>query len=221
LGNNLYAYCSNNSMKYIDTFGQSFLVDVFRQVKSKCTEIVTSAQKVLAKKTQEELTKALKIISYVKDNNIGNGKCKNLPDYSKELNKVLSSNALTVLYLKEVKSTDYSAVYFYDNVKPRGMWDYKRKEQWKKDVKTPYLGVTGEFCFNGEVMTAEDFGNIHFGYVGTALGFPDWMLFIGGGYASEGISLQLIHYPYFGDSFQDHINIQKGIDMYYKGIKRR
>lgn len=93
-------------------------------------------------------------------------------------------------------------------------WDYKRQTQWERDINVPYLGVTGEFMYNGEITTAEDFGNIHYGYVGKSMGFTDEILYFGGGYAHCGNNIKVLIGPYYCDDPNDYKAIKRGIDMY-------
>ncbi|MBN1325955.1 hypothetical protein JW977_03160, partial [Candidatus Falkowbacteria bacterium] len=51
---------------------------------------------------------------------------------------------------------------FYEKVKSGGDWDYKTQER--------------EFFFNGTLYGSEDFGNINYGYCGTAGGFSKGLL---------------------------------------------
>ncbi len=52
----------------------------------------------------------------------------------------------------------YNAVSFYNQVKPGGPWDYKTVDS------------RGFYFFNGKLVSAEDFGNLNYGYAGTAYG---------------------------------------------------
>lgn len=125
-----------------------------------------------------------------------------LPDYTKQLNKVLQENTNIAKKYENISYIE-TGLFFYDVEKSGGIWDYKLKDNWERDINVPYLGTKGKFLYNGQITTAEDFGNIHYGYVGSSVGFPSTILFIGGGYAKCGITKN------------DHIGIQKGIDMYY------
>jgi RHS repeat-associated protein len=51
---------------------------------------------------------------------------------------------------------------FVNHVKPNGDWDYKRQDRW--------------FFFGGKLYNSEDFGNLHYGYVGTAAGIGSKIL---------------------------------------------
>ncbi|MFA5188564.1 MAG: RHS repeat-associated core domain-containing protein [Patescibacteria group bacterium] len=51
---------------------------------------------------------------------------------------------------------------FYDQVRSGGDWDYKQQDR--------------EFFFNGSLYSSEDFGNLNYGYCGTAGGFSKGLL---------------------------------------------
>ena len=86
-----------------------------------------------------------------------------------------------------------------------GDWDYK----WNPNWQVPYPYFNGEnmnvnnnknwypwIYFEGELMSADKFGNLNLGYVGTKMGFPLWILL---NPATSGA----------GDGYW----VQKGIDM--------
>ena len=73
-----------------------------------------------------------------------------------------------------------------------------------------------EFYFRGKMITLEAYGNINYGYVGKALGIPDVILYVGGGFAAvthKG-SDKSWRPDYFFDSEEDHENISWGIQIY-------
>ncbi|MDD2628147.1 MAG: polymorphic toxin type 44 domain-containing protein [Clostridia bacterium] len=91
-------------------------------------------------------------------------------------------------------------------------WDYKRKAQWENDIGVPYLGIDGLFIWDGAVMNAEQFGNMHYGIVATAMGYPSVVTYFGGGAAAKGIKGALLGGPFrWGDTKEDHYWIKKGI----------
>ena len=100
---------------------------------------------------------------------------------------------------------------FYNAVKDRGKWDYKRRpkgSEWR-----PRNGV---FSVNGKKMTAEQLGNINYGFTGSVLGFPAPVLRMAGGFVAiknSGINWEDWWYDF--DSKEDAEMIQLGIDMEY------
>lgn len=203
LSHNLYLYCSNNPVSNMDKNGLGLLSIIVKVVKCvfKIYKKVKSAiQKINSTNTTtSESTK----------NN------QNLPDYTEALNKVLIKNSAQATVMKNSVSSPSSLNYFYEQVKSNGEWDYKVEENWVRDIDVPYLGVTGEFLYNGQVTTAEEFGNIHYGFIGTHMGYSSTILFMGGGYAKCGIDVRIFEPPYYCDDENDHYGIQRGIDMYY------
>ena len=85
-----------------------------------------------------------------------------------------------------------------------------------------------KFLFSGKVVDREELGNITYGYLGKAKNFPDEILYLGGGVASQGKNLtemilnsaknlvELLNDPYYGDSKEDHESIEFGIKLYNK-----
>ena len=127
---------------------------------------------------------------------------------------------------KEVK-------WFFEQVTHRGPWDVKVDESWQKTIgitPMPRFGIRGGneyFFFSGYYIDREELGNITYGYLGTAMNFPDIILYIGGGVASKGKKVHemllnsLIHIkdfkpPYYGDSKEDHEFVEIGVNLYKK-----
>lgn len=137
-----------------------------------------------------------------------------LPDYSKELNRVLKENAKEAQKYRKKSSYVDSLTYFKNKENHKAEWDYKREDNWERDIKVPYLETSGKFIYNGEVTTAEDFGNIHYDYVGKAMGFSNTLLYVGGGYVHCGPNVKVLIGPYNCDDENDHRSIKRGIDMY-------
>ncbi len=138
-----------------------------------------------------------------------------MPDYTKELNTLLTKNIVKAEVVNHSTIPAVSNSYFYMKVKSGGAWDYKIKDNWERDLDVPYLGNRGLFMYNGKLTTAEDFGNINYGYVGSAMGYLPTILYMGGGYAKCGITVKIMDSPYHCDDENDHEMIKRGIDMYY------
>lgn len=195
LSHNVYAYCLNNPINLYDPNGNSPLFAIINKIVGTIKEIANKAVEVLIKVAKTETVKNI-IKKY---------------DYSDELNKLIDKNIAIV----SSKSAVLDIVWFKNQVDNRGPWDYKRKESWERDISKPFLGYNGIFKFNGMSMTAEQFGNLHYGIVGTAMGYSPNILFMGGGYANVGFVSFLFQWPpYWGDSEEDHYYIQLGIDYY-------
>ena len=123
--------------------------------------------------------------------------------------------------------------WFHNKVNHNADWDIKMPKHWIEqfpalkdfDVKDDKNNFN-KFIFEGELITAEDLGNITYGYFGRSMGFGDTLLYAGGGYAAVGNNAddKRVYDPsaYYGDTKQDHNMIEKGIDLYnayYQGDK--
>ena len=100
---------------------------------------------------------------------------------------------------------------FYNAVKDRGKWDYKRRPKGSE-----WIPRNGVFSVNGKKMTAEQLGNINYGFTGSVLGFPAPVLHMAGGFVAiknSGINWEDWWYDF--DSKEDAEMIQLGIDMEY------
>ena len=100
---------------------------------------------------------------------------------------------------------------FYNAVKDRGKWDYKRRPK-----ASEWIPRNGVFSVNGKKMTAEQLGNINYGFTGSVLGFPAPVLHMAGGFVAiknSGINWEDWWYDF--DSKEDAEMIQLGIDMEY------
>lgn len=110
-----------------------------------------------------------------------------------------------------------SFLWFYRQVKPGAMWDVKIEEIWSAEIPdAPYIGQQTKFLFRGYEISAEDMGNIMYGYTGRAVGFGKTTLFWGGGVAKQkSINNDAVNTgPYYGDDPNDHENIDFGYDLF-------
>ena len=104
--------------------------------------------------------------------------------------------------------TTYRYVYFYDKVKYGGVWDFKAR------YSDP-MNTTAKF--NGEIISIEEFGNIHYGYVGKAGGFGDEELKLAAGIAQKAAGSEWSFESYWDDP-RDQENIEYGIELYEDGF---
>ena len=190
LSYNLYLYASNNPLNLLDHTGNK----AFSFIAEKIVGFLDNTIKAL-KKALLQLP---------------------LPDYTTEINEILVKNTTEAKIISESLTAPNSLSYFYEKEKKHGPWDYKEKENWNRDFSVPYTEV---FKWNGKVMTPEDFGNIHYGFVGTAMGYSPELLFMGGGYAKCDWDIRILTDKYNCDDRNDHIAIKYGIDL-YNGVEK-
>ncbi len=106
---------------------------------------------------------------------------------------------------------------FKNNVQSGGPWDLKRLSEW--DNSSLYI-------FDGRLVDRDAPGNIMYGYMGCAYGFPDWVLYYAASLAQymDGTvqTKWLIMFPNstLGDDPLDQLNIKLGID-YFKKIHKK
>jgi hypothetical protein len=111
----------------------------------------------------------------------------------------------------DIMKKNYLNLFFFNTqVKTEGAWDFKNKE--RSDYRS-------YFWFNGELISAEEFGNIHYGYVGNAGGIPTGLLIDAPGIAQikRGTSDPSFWLTNFDDPL-DTANILRGIRAYKSGF---
>lgn len=117
----------------------------------------------------------------------------------------------------------YDFVWFYNQVKTDADWDIKLEEKWNTTIASgTYPGnCLTQVMLYGELTTPEALGNITYGYLGTAAGFPKSILLKGGDAAANGVSFRpkgiykgLQGIVISADSQEDKANIIKGINWY-------
>ena len=122
--------------------------------------------------------------------------------------------------------------WFFKQVTHKGPWDLKIDNSWRQTLgiqPIPAYGVKGKpnekFKFSGKIVDREMLGNMTYGYLGKAMGFPDIILYLGGGVAAQGKSFPEmvinsaknigdLKPPYYGDTKEDHECIEFGIQLY-------
>ena len=193
LSNNLFSYCNNNPIMYIDTTGRWIISGLILIVG--LTSIAITASIVVGAKTSKKGEKS---------------KSKNKIGTSKEFKKTLTENLKTAQEDTKYLNFISKAVYFANKVKTYGEWDLKNQKQWEKS----------EFNYDNLEMEAQDIGNYHYGYIGTALGFGENFLIAAGGIyqiKSRTATLETcLTIGTFCDDPRDTKFIKAGIQGYYK-----
>ncbi len=116
-------------------------------------------------------------------------------------------------------------LYFFEQVTHKGPWDIKVTKRWEEKFHIAAPGAHEKFKFHSYELTKEDLGNLTYGYLGSALGLHPLTLYIGGGAANQGKSpiemalavisqTKLYTPPDYGDDHNDHINVERGINLY-------
>ena len=200
---NLYAYCLNSPIIGCDKNGNSFILATLNNIKESVTNVVNKIKDVIrpiiaAVGAELQLiinrAKAKKVLSDINDKQM---------DYLVNVPNGLGGGGaiFTGVYDK------YR--WFYEQVNHGAPMDYKLKERrplWAMGLDS--------FYFRGRLITFEEYGNINYGYVGKALGIPDFILYAGGGYAALSRTGDRGSIVYFFDSEADHNNISWGIEIY-------
>lgn len=74
---------------------------------------------------------------------------------------------------------------FKERVESKGVWDYKLPIIREKESLLKHIKNEEYVYFNGYVMTWEEFGNYHYGYVGAARGMGISLLIVGSLHAAK------------------------------------
>ncbi len=117
--------------------------------------------------------------------------------------------------------------WFYFKVEPEAIWDIKLQKNWEAQFPEQKEGVkffeqSYPFVFLGNVVTAEDMGNILFGATGAAMGFEQEFLKWAGAtpniapanIVDDFTNLSNLVKSYFGDSERDLEKIEYGVRFY-------
>ncbi len=185
----------------------------------------------------------------------------NAPDYTDAINQALEKNIDKFAMYKCSRALveDYKAKYtffeyperyanawtadnilliasmkeFYEQMKTGGPMDIKVEEMWEDMFGNSAPFTRDPFIFEGEAITADELGNINYGYVGTALGYSEEVLLAGGGFAhSKAIARSSgnneryfivigLSQENFGERPEDVIRIKQGIELYKERNKTK
>jgi RHS repeat-associated protein len=125
---------------------------------------------------------------------------------------MLRSNAERMRDAQPASFRDYGLSEFVRLVQPRGEWDFLSRANEKAKGR-------GYFFFGDTLYSAEDYGNIHYGYVGTAGGFGPSGLKAGGGLAQIYKKDSMLGwYNSYLDDPRDQENIMRGIAAYNSSL---
>ena len=103
--------------------------------------------------------------------------------------------------------------YFISLVNHDHAWDIKRPERWQETIGSTFPGYNKYALFNGRFFTPEDLGNLTYGYIGAHLGMGSGILRLGSFVAAGA--------PLGGDALfnesKDSGYVQLGVDLYLNG----
>ena len=156
LGDNMYLYCNNNPISYVDSDGNSILAGMVIGIAAVGTVILLNSI--------NRMKKAKKEIKKVQNK-------KNIPDRTKQLNETLKKNADNMeRYIYPNQPPVIKMNNFINNVKENGPMDLKNIKEFQSTIS-----------YNEIIMEPQDVGNFNFGYIGRAYGYPTEFLADGAG----------------------------------------
>lgn len=158
LGYNMYLYCNNNFIIFLDPSGHI----LFSMVAALAT-----AGAIMIGVTVYENRKSKKEIKSVQDKYPNS--CPN-PIKSEQFGRTLKENAASIQNDTKYMNGIQKVNYFIDNVKDHAKYDLKNTGDWDEDI-----------YYNFTVLESQDIGNFNFGYIGRALGYDIEFLTTGAG----------------------------------------
>jgi len=130
-------------------------------------------------------------------------------------------NFALIMAKSEFESHQLDFHWFADQVKAEGPWDIKLPDKWRNTIGTTFPGAGHVVRLNGTFVTPEDIGNQTYGYLGSAAGFPEDVLLMGGDAATTGFDGSASTIPagtlgviISADSPNDKANIRIGVNWY-------
>ena len=143
LDKNMFAYCANNPVMFRDPNGCSYEITI--------PAIGNSGRYEISQPTDD-----IKDIGVVYNN--GTYTVAPVIDVTQDLNTAMKNNALEIQIYAENHNDIELMLYFTNKVRPNGDWDYKVQLQSNQQYK-----------YNDMILRFDDIGNIHYGYVGSAI----------------------------------------------------
>ena len=159
----------------------------------------------LIHRTENDISVGVEIVMA---RNINAGGRKQYKDYTNPIGTALL-NAQMEFGMNRRKSG-----WFAKKVCNQGPWNVKRnKKIWESTLGVSYPG-SAKIVLCGELVGAEEVGNITYGYLGKAAGFENHEIYAG----SMFNQLYTHGFNDWNNEFTDHRMIQKGIDWWDRGI---
>lgn len=157
LGYNMYLYCNNNCINYNDDSGHAVFAGLVIGLAVIGTGFLLN--------TISRMKKAKKEVKKVQSK-------KNIPDRTKEVDKLLNDNAQTILrYTYDGQPISQKLITFKNKVQSNADMDLKNKPEFQETIS-----------YKGIIMEPQDLGNFNYGYIGRAYGFSTDLLLLGASY---------------------------------------
>ncbi len=173
-GNNMFAYCGNNTITNKDCLGTRF-----------CEATTISEESSTERSLLCKMQKATVLDLIERE--------KQTINITTKLNNAMENNAKNLQEYKDEHSLLETVVFFIDKVKPGGEWDFKSQESWN-------LNASKTYKYNNVTLRYDDIGNIHYGYVGRVL-FSEENLLKAGGFVQ--ICTKSSKIKYYKTNFDD------------------
>lgn len=108
----------------------------------------------------------------------------NLPDYTDIIQARMDQTVQEYREYQLMNGAIPTAYKFYEDVKTGGNLDIKTEEIWVAYFEgTEIEEQPDAFIFRGEKIDSGTLGNQMYGYLGNQIGFPQPILYLGGGWA--------------------------------------
>ena len=102
-----------------------------------------------------------------------NNRKKQILDITEKLDSAMTENSQKLNDFKKNNNIINTSLYFANKVKPDGEWDFKSQEDWNLSPEVTYY-------YKNKELRYDDIGNIHYGYVGSAVYSETLLLRMGG-----------------------------------------
>ena len=194
IGHNSFAYCLNNPVNMRDNIGSlpkrnlTMQMCVYEQSGGNVYEDITEEFNELLRNHATEFE------NYINDK---------FHDFNNT--NVCLNNIFSLLINNPITDALW---YFYEKETDGGEWDIKLTFRWTSSKL---------FVYNGELLNGQDLGNIHYGYVGSAV-FPSWILIPAAGINQIKKGFHIDYYSTFFDEPRDNEMIWYGIQLFYGGL---